>query len=72
VTEQTSSLELLKSLYGKPMLGTEELAKVFHYKNATAVARAVSAGTFPVPTMKIGKARVADIRVVAAYLDAQS
>jgi len=71
VSEQ-SSLELLKSLYGKPMLGTEELAKVFHYKNATAVARAVSAGTFPIPTKKMGKVRVADIRDVAAYLDAQS
>ena len=46
---------------------TEELAGLFGYANVQSVHCAISKGTFPVPTYKVGKRRVADREVVTAF-----
>lgn len=65
---QTESYLLNK--YQSLTLDARQLAELcgMTYK---AVLNAVSAERFPIHTYKMGKARVADVRDVAAYLDAQ-
>lgn len=50
-----------------PYLFVEELTVLFNYKNVESTQRAISRGTFPVATYRIGKRRVADREVVRAY-----
>lgn len=52
---------------GLPYLDTKELTVVFNYKNVESCRRAISRGTFPVPTYKLGKQRVADREVVKEH-----
>ena len=60
---------LLHQEYGSVLLSTTQLAKVLHYKTTRVLLNAVSMGTCPVHTFRVGKCRVADIRDVAEYLD---
>ena len=46
---------------------TEELANLFGYASMQSVHSAISKGTFPIPTYKLGKRRVGDREVVTAY-----
>ncbi len=46
---------------------TEELAELFCYSSAQSVHSAISRNSFPVPTYRCGKRRVADVEVVKAY-----
>ena len=46
---------------------TEELADLFGYASVQSVHCAISKGTFPVPTYRCGKRRVADREVVTAF-----
>ena len=55
--------------YGTLTLNTKQLAKVLHYKTTRVLLNAISTGTCPVHTFRVGKNRVADIRDVADYLD---
>lgn len=57
--------------YGSLTLNTKQLAEVLHYKTTRVLLNAISAETCPVKTFKIGKARVADIRDIAEYLDSR-
>ena len=50
-----------------PYFTTEELAELFGYASAQSVHSAISRGTFPCPTYRAGKRRVADCEVVTAY-----
>ena len=52
---------------GLPYLDTDELTIVFNYKNVESTRRAMSRGTFPVPTYRMGKIRVADRELVKDY-----
>lgn len=52
---------------GMPYLDTEELTTVFNYKNVESTRRAMSRGTFPIATYRMGKQRVADREVVKEY-----
>jgi len=50
-----------------PYVFIEDLTILFNYKNVESTQRAMSRGTFPVPTYRVGKRRVADREVVRAY-----
>jgi len=50
-----------------PYIFVEDLTILFNYKNVESTQRAMSRGTFPVPTYRVGKRRVADREVVRAY-----
>ena len=50
-----------------PYVLIEDLTILFNYKNVESTQRAISRGTFPVPTYRVGKRRVADREVVRAY-----
>lgn len=64
-------LELLFAKYGAA-LRTGDLAEVLRYPGgAKVVSNLISAEAFPIPTYKVGNRRLADVRDVAAYLDAQ-
>lgn len=52
---------------GLPYLNVDELTTLFGYKNSASTLRAMSRGSFPVPTYKLGKFRVADREVVMQY-----
>ena len=55
----------------KQYLTTEELAIWFGYASPQSVHTAISKDTFPIPTYKLGKLRVADREVVSAFFDAR-
>lgn len=69
----TPTEKMLVEIYGSPILNTEDLAKVFKLTDAAVVRNMVSKGTFYVPTYKLKDGShsplVADVPVVAAYLD---
>jgi hypothetical protein len=50
-----------------PYIMIEDLTILFCYKNVESTQRAMSRGTFPVPTYRVGRRRVADREVVRAY-----
>lgn len=52
----------------RPYLDLTELSDIFGMTRQS-ILNATSRGTFPVPTYKIGKQRVADKRVVTAYFE---
>lgn len=56
--------------YGKLTLSLTEAAPELGMEVATAHNK-ISAGTFPIPTRKLGKNRVVDIRDLADYIDQQ-
>lgn len=56
--------------YGKLTLTLAEAAPELGIEVATAHNQ-ISAGTFPIPTRKLGKNRVIDIRDLADYVDQQ-
>ena len=62
---------LLLQQYGSFTLNTRQLSEVLHYKTTRVLLNAISAETCPVKTFKIGKARVADIRDIAEYIDSR-
>lgn len=62
---------LLIDRYGSLHLTADEIAEVIGWKCGKSVLNAISGDRFPVRTMKMGKRRVADVRDLAAYLDAQ-
>ena len=51
----------------KDFLTTEELTDLFGYASVQSVYTSISKGTFPIPTYKLGKRRVADRAVVQAF-----
>ncbi len=55
--------------YGSLTLSTEQLAQVLHYKSTKVLLNAISSGSCPVHTFRVGKNRVCDIRDISAYLD---
>lgn len=76
--ELSETAQLLYSKYGTLTLDTKQLSEVLHYKLCykkdkrgapRSLLNAISAERCPVYTFKVGKARVADIRDVAEYLD---
>lgn len=64
-----TTVEMLLTKYG-PTLGTKELSEVLRITPAS-IRNAISDETFPIPTHKDGKYRLADVRDVAAHLDRQ-
>lgn len=56
--------------YGKLILTLAEVATELGMEVGTAHNK-ISAGTFPIPTTKRGKNRVADLRDLAEYIDNQ-
>jgi predicted DNA-binding transcriptional regulator AlpA len=54
----------------RPYMKMDELAEVMGM-SPKGVANAISRGTFPVPTYRLGKARVADRAVVEAFFEAK-
>lgn len=54
----------------KPYMKIEELADVMGM-TPKGVLNSISRGTFPVPTYRLGKARVADRAVVQAFFEAR-
>lgn len=52
---------------GLPYLDIKELTIVFNYKNRHSTRAAISRGTFPVATYRMGGKRVADREVVKEY-----
>jgi len=56
--------------YGKLILTLNEVATELGMEVGTAHNR-IGAGTFPIPTRKEGKNRVADLRDLAEYFDKQ-
>ncbi len=62
---------LLLQQYGTLTLDTKQLAEVLHYKTTRVLLNAISSETCPVKTFKVGKARVADVRDIAEYMDAR-
>lgn len=62
-----TTVEMLLMKYG-PTLGTKELSEVLRITPAS-IRNAISDETFPIPTYKEGKYRLADVRDVAAYMD---
>lgn len=54
----------------KPYMKLDELADVMGM-TPKGVSNAISRGTFPVPTYRLGKARVADRAVVEAFFEAR-
>ena len=50
-----------------PYVFVEDLTVLFSYKNEASTLRAISRGTFPVPTFRVGKRRAADREVLRAY-----
>lgn len=67
--EEPSTLSMLIGRYEKMHLDLDDLAKLMAMTNRKSVQNAINGGWFPIRTMKRGRARVADIRDVAAYLD---
>lgn len=67
----SETAQYLHEKFGSLTLTTKQLAEVLHYKTTRVLLNAISAETCPVKTFKVGKLRVADIRDVAAYLDAR-
>lgn len=65
----SDTAQLLYEKYGSLTLTTRQLAEVLHYKTTRVLLNAISAETCPVRTFKIGKARVADVRDIAEYID---
>lgn len=64
----TSAEKYLLDRYGLNMT-TEDLARELKFSGPRAVLDAISRETFPIPTRREGKRRLADSRDVAAYLD---
>lgn len=64
-----TTLELLLQRYS-PLLTLEQLGEVLSMSPGS-LRNAISAGEFHIPTSRIGKRRYADVRDVAAFLDAQ-
>lgn len=56
--------------YGKLILTLTEVAAELGMEVGTAHNQ-IGAGTFPIPTRKMGKNRVADLRDLAKYIDQQ-
>jgi hypothetical protein len=63
-----STLEILLKHYGI-VITLEQLVPLIGMKSIKAAQNAVSAQSFPIPTYRSGKRRVADARDVAEYLD---
>lgn len=63
---------MLVDIYGSPVLGTEQLARVLH-RTPRAIRQQIYTGEFPVRTYKLGTGRssrrVADVADVAAFID---
>ncbi|CAG2136094.1 helix-turn-helix transcriptional regulator [Cupriavidus numazuensis] len=55
---------------GRVLLNLDEVCGAIGVEKQTAYNR-LSAGTFPIPMRKEGRALIADIRDIAEYLDAQ-
>ena len=53
----------------RPYLTLDELIDVFGIASRSSAYNLISRQTFPVPTYKIGKHRVADKAVVEAFFD---
>lgn len=54
-----------------PYLTSDDLMLLFGYKNLQTLYNAVSKGTFPIPTYKIGKYLVADREVAREFFASQ-
>ena len=54
---------------GTETVSANELAQIFGYANAGSVYTAISSGTFPIDTFRLGKRRVADKQVVLHYFE---
>ena len=67
-SEHPTSLQMLLGQFEKIHLDVDDLAKLMNMKKQS-VFNAINGGWFPIKTFKKGKARVADIRDVAEYLD---
>ena len=67
--QNQTTASFLFQQYGTLTLTTKQLAEVLHYKTTRVLLNSISSGTCPVHTFRLGKARVADLRDVAAYLD---
>lgn len=71
----TTTEKMLTEIYGSTTMDTEQLAKEFHLADAKVVRDLIAQGTFYVPTYKLtdrmNSKIVADVAVVAAYLDAR-
>ena len=55
----------------KDFYTTEELSVLFGYASVQSVHTSICKGTFPIPTYKLGKRRVADRAVVKAFFTYQ-
>jgi hypothetical protein len=64
----TETEQLLHDKFGSITLSIKQLA-VQLKRTEKSILTDVSSGRFPIPTYKLGKLRVADLRDVAAYLD---
>lgn len=62
---------LLVERYGSIHLLADEVAEVMGWKSGKSVLNAISGDRFPVPSMKLGKRRVVDVRDMADWLDAK-
>lgn len=67
----TSTEQMLLDKYNTALLGTEQMAEVLNYKNSRSVLEAIRRDTFPIKTKLRGGKRVASVRVVAQYIDAE-
>ena len=48
-------------------ISSDDLVELFGYANKASLYSAISRGTFPIPTYKIGKRRVADRELVDGF-----
>ena len=55
----------------KPYYTSQELANLFGMRNTKVLSNSIHNGTFPVPTYRLGKLRVADREVVELYFNLQ-
>ena len=58
-------------MQGTETVNVSELAQIFGYANEGSVYTAISSGTFPIDTFRLGKRRVADKQVVLHYFEAK-
>lgn len=65
-----TNLQLLIQQYGCITLDMAQLGEVLHM-TPKSVLNAASAGRLPVKTYKSGRARLANIKDIAEYLDGQ-
>lgn len=65
----SETARLLVERYQGIYLTADEVAEVMGWKSGKSVLNAISGERFPVPTVKLGKRRLVDVRDMAEYLD---